>query len=120
MSQIACLIMVDQDLIPKVFHHAPEYVEDLIQILKDNGYTAKGYEGGTENDAYLVYYDCIKIGADDDGIDHYIDDETLLDLYNPYNKSFEDAVAEAIDVEVTTLDLGEYEIWFERLMEEDE
>ena len=120
MSQIACIIMVDHDRIPKVFHHVPEYVEDLIQILKDNGYTAEGYEGGTENDAYLVYYDCIKIGSDDDGIDHYIDDETLLDLYKPYNKSFEDAVAEALDVEVTTIDLGEYEIWFEQLMEKDD
>lgn len=120
MSQKACLISVDGRLIRKVFDRVPEYVEDLIQILKDNGYTAEGYEGGTENDAYLVYYDCIKIGSDDDGIDHYIDDETLLDLYDPYNKSFEDAVAEVLDVEVTTIDLGEYEIWFEQLMEEDE
>lgn len=120
MSQIACIIMVNHDTIQKVFHSVPEYVEDLIQILKDNGYTAEGYEGGTENDAYLVYYDCIKIGSDDDGIDHYIDDETLLDLYHPYDNSFEDTVAEALDVEVTTIDLGEYEIWFEQLMEEDD
>lgn len=119
MSQKACLISVDGELIRKVFDHVPEY-DELIRILKDDGYTAEGYEGGTENDAYLVYYDCIKIGSDDDGIDHYIDDETLLDLYNPYNKSFEDAVAEALDVEVTTIDLGEYEIWFEQLMEEDD
>lgn len=118
MSQKACLISVDGELIRKVFDHVPEY-DELIRILKDDGYTAEGYEGGTENDAYLVYYDCIKIGSDD-GIDHYIDDETLLDLYDPYNKSFEDAVAEVLDVEVTTIDLGEYEIWFERLMEEDD
>lgn len=118
MSQKACLISVDGELIRKVFDHVPEY-DELIRILKDDGYTAEGYEHDV-SDCYLVYYDYIEIGSDDDGIDHYIDDETLLDLYDPYNKSFEDAVAEVLDVEVTTIDLGEYEIWFERLMEEDD
>lgn len=116
MSQKACLISVDGELIRKVFDRVPEYVEDLIQILKDNGYTAEGYEHDV-SDYYLVYYDWIEIGSDDDNIDYYVDDETLLDLYQTY--AFEDVVTETLDVEVKTIDLGEYEVLYKDLMKED-
>ena len=115
MSQKACLISVDGELIRKVFDHVPEY-DELIRILKDDGYTAEGYEHGV-SDYYLVYYDWIEIGSDDDNIDYYVDDKTLLDLYQTY--AFEDVVTETLDVEVKTIDLGEYEVLYKDLMKED-
>lgn len=110
MSQRACLISVDGELIRKVFNHVPENIEDFVKILKDEGYTAETCKVGNY---YLVYYDYIEIDTDEN---NHIDDETLLDLYQTY--AFEDVVAEYFGVEVTTLDMGEYEIWFEDLKED--
>lgn len=110
MSQKVCLISVDGELIRKVFNHVPEY-DELIQILKENGYTAKGYERGV-SDYYLVYYDWFEINSDEE---HYIEDEALLDLYQTYD--FSAVVAETFDAEVTTLDVGDIEVLYEDLEE---
>lgn len=109
MSQRACLISVDGELIRKVFNHVPEY-DELVQILKEDGYTSKGYERGV-SDYYLVYYDWFEISSEEENIE----DEALLDLYQSYD--FGAIIAEAFDVEVTTLDIGDIEVLYEDLEE---
>ena len=113
MSQKAVLVRVDGNLIPEVFHSVPDY-DDMGQICIDNGFD------GTEEsytDYYNVEYEWIEIGEGESGMDSFIDDETLLHIYDAYG--YEDVINEYFNLDVEVIETGSEEVLFEDL-EEDE
>ena len=96
MSQSAVLVRVDGNLIPEVFSSVPDY-DEAVRICKDNGYD--GYY-----DCYSLEYEWIDIGEGESGVDKFIDDETLLALYDSYG--YEDVIYDEFGLNVETIEIG--------------
>lgn len=108
MSQSAVLVRVEGNLIPEVFSSVPDY-EEAIQICKDNGYEYQDYY----SDYYLLEYEWIDIGEGESGVDEFIDDETLLFLYDSYG--YENTIYEHFGLNVETVESGSIEVMLEDL-----
>lgn len=111
MSQKAILVRVSGNLIPEVFTHVPEY-DDMLDICKDNGYD------GTESisDYYLVEYEWIEIGDGESDADEFIDEETLLAIYDSYD--YEKHIYETFGYDVELIESGSEEVMFYDLQED--
>ena len=112
MSQKAVLVMVEGSLIPEVFNSVPDY-DEAVQICKDNGYEYKDYY----SDYYLLEYECIDIGEGEYGVDEFIDDDTLLYLYE--SPKFEEMVYKQFGLNVNTVEIGFIEVMLEDLREDE-
>lgn len=108
MSQSAVLVRVEGNLIPEVFSSVPDY-EEAIQICKDNGYEYQDYY----SDYYLLEYEWIDIGEGESGVDEFIDDETLLFLYDSYG--YENTIYEHFGLNVETVESCSIEVMLEDL-----
>lgn len=95
-------------MIPEVFSSVPDY-EEAIQICKDNGYEYQDYY----SDYYLLEYEWIDIGEGESGVDEFIDDETLLFLYDSYG--YENTIYEHFGLNVETVESGSIEVMLEDL-----
>ena len=111
MSQKAILVRVSGNLIPEVFTHVPEY-DDMLDICKDHGYD------GTESisDHYLVEYEWIEIGDGESDADEFIDEETLLAIYDSYD--YEKHIYETFGYDVELIESGSEEVMFYDLQED--
>ena len=112
MSQKAVLVRVDGNLIPEVFHAVPDYY-DMCQICIDNRFD------GTEEtytDYYNVEYEWIDIGDGESGTDSFIDDETLLFIYDSYG--YEDVIKKEFGLDVEVIETGSEDVLFEDLEDE--
>lgn len=112
MSQKAVLVRVEGNLIPEVFCSIPDY-EEAVQICKDNGYEYKDYY----SDYYCLEYEWIDIGEGESGTDEFIDEETLLFLYDSYG--YEEEIYKYFGLDVETVETGTIEVMLKDL-EEDE
>ena len=108
MSQSAVLVRVEGNLIPEVFSSVPDY-EEAIQICKDNGYEYQDYY----SNYYLLEYEWIDIGEGESGVDEFIDDETLLALYDSYG--YEDVIYDEFGLNVEIVESGSIEVMLEDL-----
>ena len=111
MSQKAILVRVENNLIPEVFNYAPDY-DEAVQICKDNGYEYKNFY----SDYYMLEYEWIDIGEGESGTDEFIDDDTLLYLYD--SPEFEEMVYRQFGLNVETVETGAIEVMLEDLKEE--
>ena len=109
MSQKAVLVRVEGNLVQEVFHSVPDY-EDACQICIDNGWD--GTESHYSN-YYNVEYEWIDIGEGESGMDSYIDDETLLHLYN--SPDYEKVIYEQFELYVATVETGYIDVSVEDL-----
>lgn len=80
MSQKAVFVRIDGNLIPEVFDSVPDY-NRFVEICKEHGFI--GDE--TPYDYYRAEYEWINIGEGESESDHFIDDETLLAIYDSYD-----------------------------------
>lgn len=103
MSQRAVLIRVDCELIENVFDHVPDY-EEAVQICKYNGYEYQDYY----SDYYMLEYECINIKGKD-----FVDDETLLFLYDSYG--FEEQIYKHYGLNVDIIESGTIEVMIDDL-----
>jgi len=103
MSQKAVLVRIDGCLIQEVFNSVPDYNE-LVQICKDNGFN--GDE--TPYDYYLAEYEWIDIGEGESGLDQFIDDETLLAIYDSYD--YARHIYETLGYDVEVIESGSEEV----------
>jgi len=113
MSQKAVLVRVDGNLIQEVFHSVPDY-DEMCKICVDYGFD------GTEetySDYYNVEYEWIDIGDGESGADSFIDDETLLFIYDSYG--YEDVIKEHFGLDVEVIESGSEDVLFEDLEEEE-
>ena len=109
MSQKAILVRVEGDLVPEVFHSVPDY-EEMCQICTDNGWD------GTEehiSDSYHVEYEWLDIGEGESGLDSFIDDETLLNLYE--RRDFEHVLLSKYELHVEVIESGNEVVLIEDL-----
>ena len=111
MSQKAVFVRVDGNLIPEIFTHVPEY-NDMVQICLDYDYD------GTESisDYYLVEYEWVEIGEGESNTDDFIDDETLLHIYDAYD--WEKEIYEHFGFDVNTIETGSEDVLFYDLQED--
>lgn len=109
MSQKAVLVRVNGNLVQEVFSSVPDY-DEAVQICIDEGY---GEDFITIYDNLLVEYEWIDIGEGESGIDHFIDNETLLFIYDPYD--YEKHIYEMFGLNVETVQTGRYEVYIEDL-----
>ena len=112
MSQKAVLVRVEGNLISEVFNSIPDY-DDAVQICKDNGYEYQDYYP----DYYLLEYEWIEIGNGESATDEFIDDETLLHLYDSYE--FEEIIYKQLGLDVESIEVGTIEVMLEDLREDD-
>lgn len=77
MSQKAVLVRINGNLVHEVFSHVLDY-EDMVQICIDEGCETDN----CASDYFLVEYEWIDIGEGESGTDEYLDDETLLFIYD--------------------------------------
>ena len=112
MSQKAILVRVDGNLVQEVFTSVPDY-EEAVQICKDEGYD-ESYE--TICNYISVDYEWIDIGEGESGVDHFIDDEALLAIYD--SDDYEKHIYETFGLNVESIETGSYEILIENLMED--
>lgn len=95
MAQRAVMIRIDSNLIPEIFHHVPDY-EELVVICKDHDYS------GDEIifDYYLAEYEWIEIGEGESGLDEFLDEETLLAIYDQYDyaKHIQDLIGKNVEL----------------------
>lgn len=110
MSQKAVMIRVNGNLHDEVFSYVPDD-EDAIQICKDFGFDSSDEE--FDEDYILVEYEWIDIGDGESGADEFIDDETLLHIYDSYG--YEDVIKEQFGLDVESIETGSYEILFSEL-----
>lgn len=109
MSQKAVLVRIEGNLIQEIFCSIPDY-EDACQICIDNDWD------GTENhysNYYNVEYEWIDIGEGESGIDSFIDDETLLYLYDC--PDYEKVIKEQFGYDVETIESGNIEVFLDDL-----
>lgn len=109
MSQKAVLVSINGNLVQEVFHSVPDY-EEACQICLDNGWD------GTEDTIYNYYnveYEWLDIGDGESGADEFIDDETLLHIYGHYQ--YEDIIKESYNLDVTVVETGSIDVFFEDL-----
>lgn len=111
MSQKAILVRIDGCLVEEVFSHVPDY-NDMIQICIDNGYN--GVCG--HSDHYLVEYEWISIGEGESDTNEYIQDDTLLAIYNSYD--YAKQIYEMFGHDVEVVESGSKEILFEDIAKE--
>lgn len=110
MSQKAVLVRVNGNLIQEVFNWVPDY-EEMCQICIDNGYD--GAEETSYTDCYNVEYEWIDIGEGESGTDSFIDDETLLFIYDAYG--YEDVIKKSFGLDVEVVESGSVDVLFEDL-----
>lgn len=110
MSQKAVLVRIDGNLVQEVFHSVPDY-EEICQICIDNGWD--GTEEDTIYDYYNIEYEWIDIGEGESGADEFIDNETLLHIYDHYN--YEDIIKESYGLDIEVVEAGNLNIFFEDL-----
>ena len=112
MSQKAVLVRVEGDLIPEVFNSVPDY-DEAVQICKDNGYEYKNYY----SDYYMIEYEWIDIGEGEYETDEFIDEETLLLLYDLYD--CEEEIYKQFGLNVESIEIGTIEVMLEDLRKGD-
>ena len=112
MSQKAVLVRVEGDLIPEVFNYVPDY-DEAVQICKDNGYEYKNYY----SDYYMIEYEWIDIGEGEYETDEFIDEETLLLLYDLYDCKEE--IYKHFGLNVESIETGTIEVMLEDLRKGD-
>lgn len=112
MSQKAVLVRVEGDLIPEVFNFVPDY-DKAVQICKDNGYEYKNYY----SDYYMIEYEWIDIGEGEYETDEFIDEETLLLLYDLYDCKEE--IYKQFGLNVESIETGTIEVMLEDLRKGD-
>lgn len=115
MSQKSILIRIEGNLIPEVFSHIPDY-DEAVQICKDNGYEYKDFYLNY-SDYYTLEYEWIDIGKCEFEVDEFIDDETLLYLYDSYD--CEEEIYKQFGLNVKTVETGTIEIMLEDLKEDE-
>lgn len=111
MSQKAVLVRVEGNLIQEVFHSIPDY-EEACQICIDNGWD------GTEDtvyDYYNIEYEWIDIGEGESAADEFIDDETLLHIYDHYG--YAEIIKDSYGLDVDTVETGSIEVFHDDLEE---
>lgn len=111
MSQKAVFVRVDGNLIQEVFNTVPDY-DDACQICNDNGWD------GTEDrssDYYNVEYEWIDIGEGESGLDTFIDDKTLLHIYDC--PDYADLIKEQYALDVESIESGEIEVMIDDLID---
>lgn len=113
MSQKAVLVRVDGNLVQEVFSSVPDY-EEAVQICKDEGYEA---DDNYFSNYYSVEYKWIDIGEGESGVDHFIDDETLLYIYD--SDDYAKHIYETFGLDVESVQTGSYEVLIEDLREDD-
>lgn len=111
MSQKAVLIRIENNLIPEIFNSVPDY-DEAVQICKDYDYD----DYKTISDYLLIEYEWIDIGEGESGVDHFIDDEALLAIYD--SDDYEKHIYETFGLNVESIETGSYEILIEDLMED--
>ena len=111
MSQKAVLVRVEGNLIPEVFSSVPDY-DEAVQICKDNGYEYKDYY----SDYYMLEYEWIYIGDGESGTDEFIDEETLLFLYDSYD--YEEEIYKQFGLNAESIETGTIEVMLNDLKEE--
>lgn len=111
MSQRAVLVKVESNLIQEVFHAIPDY-EEMCQICIDNGFDGTDYY----SDSYDVEYEWLEIGDGEAGMDSFIDDETILELYD--TSDYEKIIKERFDLDVETIETGSETVLVDDLVEE--
>ena len=112
MSQKAVFVRVEGNLIPEVFYSVPDY-DEAVQICKVNGYEYEDYY----SDYYLLEYEWIDIGEGESGEDEFIDDVTLLYLYNSFD--FEEMVYSQFGLNAKSIETGTIEVMLEDLREDE-
>ena len=112
MSQKAVLVRVENNLIPEVFYSVPDY-DEAVQICKDNGYEYEDFY----SDYYMLEYEWIDIGEGESGEDEFIDDETLLFLYESYD--YEEEIYKQFGLNVERIESGTIEVMLEDLREDE-
>lgn len=115
MSQKVIFVTVDGWVVPEVFHTIPDY-EEACQICLDNGWDGRFNDGF---DFYNVNYEWYDIGEGESGTDEFIDDETLLQMYDDEDKDFKELVKERFGLEVNCIDTGDLVVRYEDLREDD-
>ena len=113
MSQKAVLVRIEGNLIPEVFNYVPNY-DDAVYICKDYGYEYKDYY----SDYYMLEYEWIDIGEGESGTDEFIDDETLLSLYESPDYAY--TINEKFGLDVETVETGTIEVMLDDLREDDD
>ena len=111
MSQKAILVRVEGNLIPEVFNSVPDY-DEAVQICKDNGYEYKDFY----SDYYCLEYEWIDIGESESGTDEFIDEETLLFLYDSYD--YEEEIYKQFGLNAESIETGTIEVMLNDLKEE--
>ena len=76
MSQKAVFVKIDNNIVPEIFSCVPDY-DDAIQICRDYADKFKLYEGGV----YELEYEWYDIGEGESGMDTFVEEERLLELY---------------------------------------
>lgn len=114
MSQKAVLVRVNENLVQEVFNSVPDY-EEAVQICKDEGYEAE--DDYFSNYCY-VEYEWLDIGEGESGVDEFINDETLLAIYD--SDDYERHIYETFGLNVEVIESGSYEVLIEDLEEEDD
>ena len=112
MSQKAVFVRIEGNLIPEVFYSVPDY-DEAVQICKDNGYEYEDYY----SDYYLLEYEWIDIGEGESEVDEFIDDETLLFLYDSYD--CEEEIYKQFGLNVESIETGTIEVMLEDLREDE-
>lgn len=114
MSQKAVFVRIDGWLVPEVFHSVPDFME-ACQICLDNGYDAEE----NECNFYDVEYEWYDIGEGESGVDDFIEEEALLDMYDDQELSFETLVEQRYGLEAEYVDSGDIMVTCEDLREDD-
>ncbi len=104
MSQTAVMVRVSGNLIPEVFCSVPDE-EDAARICEDYGYD---FTEDSFTDSYLLEYEWIEIGEGESGTDEFIDDETLLAIYDAYD--YEKTLKDLYGLDVETVQDGTIEV----------
>lgn len=113
MSQKAVLVRVNGNLVQEVFNSVPDY-EEAVQICKDEGYEA---DDNYFSNYYSVEYEWLDIGEGESGVNEFIDEETLLAIYDSYD--YERYIYETFGLNVEVIESGSYEVDIDDLKEED-
>ena len=104
MSQKAVLVRVEGNLIKEVFHSVPDY-EEACAICVGNGWDGETVQS---SDFFNVEYEWLDIGEGESGMDSFIDDETLLYLYDTGDHVT--VIKEQFGLDVNVIEFGDIEV----------
>lgn len=111
MSQRAVFVRVSGNLIPEVFTYVPDY-DEMVMVCREHG-----YDGSDGVISYcLAEYEWIEIGEGESGMDTFLDDETLLAVYD--RDDYVEHIRKLIEKDVEVIESGSIEVLIEDIQEE--